>query len=75
VCDLKRRCVVELEDRVPLLVEARLVCNGFQATVRSKAEDDLDARAAKAEASVMASLCTCTSKDLVAVRAGQTEGR
>ena len=49
-----------------------------QATVRSKGEDDLDARAEKGrgEAS-MASLCTCTSKDLVgrACRTGTPRGR
>ncbi|WP_188915472.1 hypothetical protein [Salinarimonas ramus] len=35
--------VAAVEAHVPLLVEARLVLDGFQAMIRSKAADDLDA--------------------------------
>ncbi|OZB13427.1 MAG: hypothetical protein B7X55_12935, partial [Rhodobacterales bacterium 34-62-10] len=66
-----------------LLVEARLVLDGFQAMIRSKAADDLDAWLEKAEASLMASFARGISKDIAAVRAaiasrwsnGQTEGQ
>jgi len=75
--------VAAVEARVPLLVEARLVLDGFQAMVRSKAADDLDAWLEKAEASLMASFARGISKDLAAVQAaiaspwsnGQTEGQ
>ena len=75
--------VAAIENRVPLLVEARSVLDGFQAMIRSRATDDLDAWLEKAEASLMASFARGISKDLAAVRAaiaspwsnGQTEGQ
>jgi transposase len=75
--------VAAVEARAPRLVEARLLLDGFQAMIRSKAKADLDPWLQKAEASLMASFARGIAKDLEAVRSaiasawsnGQTEGQ
>ena len=56
--------VAAVEASVPRLVEARLLLDGFQAMIRSKAKSDLEPWLQKAEASLMASFARGIANDL-----------
>ena len=72
-----------VESGVAVLVEARDIIQEFQAIIRGKALDELDAWISKARGSLLASFANGVSKDKAAVAAaialpwsnGQTEGQ
>ena len=74
--------VAAIEDRLPLLVEARETIAAFHAMIRRKSQADLDPWIERARASLVASFATGVIKDKAAVSAaitlrwsnGQTEG-
>jgi transposase len=75
--------VAAIEDRVPLLVQAREIIAAFHAMIRKKSEADLDDWLERAQASLVASFANGVTKDKAAVSAaialpwsnGQTEGQ
>ncbi len=75
--------VAAIEDRLPLLVEARETIAAFHAMIRRKSQGDLDPWIERARASLVASFATGVIKDKVAVSAAidlrwsnaQTEGQ
>ncbi len=75
--------VAAIEDRVPLLVQAREIIAAFHAMIRKKSEADLDDWLERARASLVASFANGVTKDKAAVSAaialpwsnGQTEGQ
>jgi transposase len=75
--------VAAIEDRVPLLVQAREIIAAFHAMIRRKSQADLDAWLERARASLVASFANGITKDKAAVNAaiilpwsnGQTEGQ
>ena len=74
--------IAAIEGRVPILVEARMLVERFQAMLRQKLAADLDPWIATARASLIASFASGILKDKAAVHAaitepwsnGQTEG-
>jgi transposase len=74
--------VAAIEDRLPLLVEARETIAAFHAMIRRKSQADLDPWIERARASPVASFATGVIKDKAAISAaialrwsnGQTEG-
>jgi transposase len=75
--------MVRIEQRVPALIAARELLDGFHAMIRTRAADNLDAWIASARASPLSSLANGIAKDRDSVRAalvhpwsnGQTEGQ
>lgn len=75
--------IAAIEARVPTLVEARTLVDGFQAIVRKKLVADLDPWIATASSSLIASFASGIIRDKAAVSAaisepwsnGQTEGQ
>ena len=75
--------IAAIEDRVPLLVEAREIIAAFHAMIRRKSEADLATWLERARKSLVASFANGVTKDAVAVNAaissswsnGQTEGQ
>jgi len=75
--------IAAIEDKVPLLVQAREIIAAFHAMIRQKSRADLDAWLEQARASLVASFANGVTKDKAAVSAaitlpwsnGQTEGQ
>jgi transposase len=75
--------IATIEDKVPLLVQAREIIAVFHAMIRQKSRADLDAWLEQARASLVASFANGVTKDKAAVTAaitlpwsnGQTEGQ
>jgi transposase len=61
--------VAAIEDRLPLLVEAREIIAAFHAMIRRKSQADLDPWIERARASPVASFATGVIKDKAAVSA------
>lgn len=75
--------IAAIEERVPTLVQARILIDRFHAMIRKRTEAELDPWMTEAGASLIASFATGITKDKAAVRAaitepwsnGQTEGQ
>jgi transposase len=75
--------IAAIEAGVPMLVEARCLIDRFQAMIRTRAADDLEAWITEAGASLIASFASGITRDRAAVHAaitepwsnGQTEGQ
>lgn len=75
--------IAAIEERVPTLVEARMLVEKFQVILRKKRVDDLDPWIAAASTGLIASFASGITNDKAAVRAaitepwsnGQTEGQ
>jgi len=75
--------VAAIEDRLPLLVEAREIIAAFHTMIRKKSQADLDPWIERARSSLVASFATGVIKDKAAVSAaitlqwsnGQIEGQ
>lgn len=75
--------IAAIEERVPTLVEARMLVEKLQIILRKKRVDDLDPWIAAASAGLIASFASGITNDKAAVRAaitepwsnGQTEGQ
>jgi transposase len=75
--------IAAIEDKVPLLVQAREIIAAFHAMIRQKSRADLDVWLEQARASLVASFANGVTKDKAAVTAaitrpwsnGQTEGQ
>ena len=75
--------IAAIEERVPTLVQARILIDRFHAMIRKRTEAELDPWMTEAAASLIASFATGITRDEAAVRAaitqpwsnGQTEGQ
>jgi transposase len=75
--------IAAIEERVPTVVQARMLIDRFHAMIRKRTEAELDPWMTEARASLIASFATGITRDETAVRAaitqpwsnGQTEGQ